>query len=168
MPTILGDVKRHFRDHGWAVRPPRRLQEVRAQVWAEEDRLVQGLQRWPTPAELAEALDLDPEEVDRARLSGAAYRADSLDAATDDGPGIDLSAPESGDVERLLRLQAVCERVSRLTHRERLIVHLRFVEGRTQSEIGAALGVSQMQVSRLLAAIIDRLRRDLGDVAEAA
>ena len=92
----------------------------------------------------------------------------SLDLPTDDGGGIDVVADESTDVDRLLRLRVVCQGVGRLTDRERLIVHLRFVEERTQSEIGTVLGVSQMQVSRLLAGIIAGLRHELVDVAAAA
>ncbi|WP_162254753.1 sigma-70 family RNA polymerase sigma factor [Phycicoccus sp. Root563] len=168
LPTILGEVKRHFRDTGWAVRPPRRLQEVRVQVIAEEDRLSQDLHRWPTPAELAQALAVDVEEVRSARLSGAAYTAVSLDLPTEDGGGVDVVARESADVDHLLRLQVVRQGVEHLSERERLIVHLRFVEERTQSEIGRVLGVSQMQVSRLLTAIIAGLRRELVDVAAAA
>ncbi len=168
LPTILGEVKRHFRDTAWAVRPPRRLQEVRAQVSAEEERLSQDLHRWPTPDELAGALAVEVEEVHSARQSGAAYTAVSLDLPTDEGGGIDVVADESTDVDRLLRLRVVCQGVGRLTDRERLIVHLRFVEERTQSEIGTVLGVSQMQVSRLLAGIIAGLRHELVDVAAAA
>lgn len=168
LPTILGEVKRHFRDTAWAVRPPRRLQEVRARVTVEEDRLSQDLHRWPTPDELARALAVDVEEVHGARQSGAAYTAVSLDLPTDDGGGIDVVADESADVDRLLRLRVVCQGVGRLTDRERLIVHLRFVEERTQSEIGTVLGVSQMQVSRLLSGIIAGLRHELVDVAAAA
>ncbi|WP_344190556.1 sigma-70 family RNA polymerase sigma factor [Pedococcus aerophilus] len=169
LPTILGEVKRHFRDTGWAVRPPRRLQEVRVQVIAEEDRLSQDLRRWPTPGELAVALAVDVEEVRSARQSGAAYTAVSLDLPGDeDGGGVDVVARESADIDSLLRSRVVCDGVRRLTERERLIVHLRFVEERTQSEIGSVLGVSQMQVSRLLTSIIDGLRRDLVDVASAA
>lgn len=168
LPTILGEVKRHFRDTGWAVRPPRRLQEVRVQVIAEEDRLSQDLRRWPTPGELAQALAVDVEEVRSARRSGAAYTAVSLDLPTDEGGAVEVVAQESADVDHLLRLRVVCQGVGRLTERERLIVHLRFVEERTQSEIGTVLGVSQMQVSRLLSSIIATLRRDLVDVAAAA
>ena len=168
LPTIFGEVKRHFRDCGWAVRPPRRLQEVRAQLAGEEDRLTQSLQRWPSSAELAEALEVEVEEVHSARQSGAAYTATSLDLSSDEGGVIDVVAGESADIDRLLRLRVVCQGVGRLSERERLIVHLRFVEEKTQSEIGAVLGVSQMQVSRLLTAIISGLRSELADVAAAA
>ena len=168
LPTILGEVKRHFRDTGWAVRPPRSLQETRVRVLAEEDRLSQDLHRWPTPQELAEALAVDVEEVRSARQSGAAYTAMSLDLPSEEGGGVDVVAQESSDVDDLLRLRVVCQGVDRLTERERLIVHLRFVEERTQSEIGRVLGVSQMQVSRLLTSIIAALRRDLVDTAAAA
>lgn len=168
LPTIFGEVKRHFRDTGWAVRPPRRLQEVRVQLIAEEDRLSQDLHRRPTTGELAEALAIDEEEVRSARQSGAAYTAVSLDVPTDEGGGLDVVAPESADVDRLLRLRVVGQGLGRLNDRDRLIVHLRFVEERTQSEIGTVLGVSQMQVSRLLSSIIAGLRHDLVDVAAAA
>ena len=168
LPTILGEVKRHFRDCGWAVRPPRRLQEVRAQMSGEEDRLTQSLQRWPSVSELAEALEVEVEELRSARQSGAAYTATSLDLSSDEGAVVDVVAAESADIDRLLRLRVVCQKVNRLSERERLIVHLRFVEEKTQSEIGAVLGVSQMQVSRLLSAIIAKLRHDLVDVAAAA
>lgn len=168
LPTILGEVKRHFRDCGWAVRPPRRLQEVRAQMSGEEDRLTQSLQRWPSVSELAEALEVEVEELRSARQSGAAYTATSLDLSSEEGAVVDVVAAESADIDRLLRLRVVCQKVNRLSERERLIVHLRFVEEKTQSEIGAVLGVSQMQVSRLLSAIIAKLRHDLVDVAAAA
>lgn len=168
LPTILGEVKRHFRDCGWAVRPPRRLQEVRAQMSGQEDLLTQSLQRWPSAAELADALEVEVDEVHSARQSGAAYTATSLDLSADEGGVIDLVAAESADIDRLLRLRVVCQKVNRLSDRERLIVHLRFVEEKTQSEIGAVLGVSQMQVSRLLTGIIAKLRHELADVAAAA
>ena len=169
MPTISGEVKRHFRDCGWAVRPPRRLQEVRAELAVEEARLTQRLQRDPTMAELADTLGVESSEITRARECGAAYWTVSLDLPADhDGSRVELVADESSDIERLLRHRSVRQALASLTDRERTIVHLRFVEERTQSEIGEVLGVSQMQVSRLLTSILARLRQGMTDGAFAA
>ena len=169
MPTISGEVKRHFRDCGWAVRPPRRLQEVRAELAVEEARLTQRLQRDPTMAELADTLGVESSEITRARECGAAYWTVSLDLPADhQGSQVELVAEESSDIERLLRRSSVCQALASLTDRERAIVHLRFVEERTQSEIGEVLGVSQMQVSRLLTSILVRLRQGMTDGAFAA
>jgi RNA polymerase sigma-B factor len=168
LPTISGEVKRYFRDYGWAVRPPRRLQEVRSLLTAQEERLTQSLQRVPTCDELADALGLDRDEVTRARLCGSAYSAVSLDSDDRDGHWLDAVADESADVDRMLSLNALRMALGMLTERERHIIRLRFVEERTQAEIGRVLGVSQMQVSRLLASILSRLREGLTDSARAA
>jgi RNA polymerase sigma-B factor len=169
MPTITGEVKRHFRDCGWAVRPPRRLQEVRALLSAEEEQLTQSLHRSPTTDEVADGLGLDPSEVSMAMQCASAYSAVSLDLPDDRGGSrFDVVADESSDIERMLRLSSLRTALDELTERERLIVRLRFVEDRTQSEIGSVLGVSQMQVSRLLTAILSRLREGLADEVFAA
>ena len=169
MPTISGEVKRHFRDCGWSVRPPRRLQEVRALLGAEEEQLTQQLHRTPTPDEVAEVLGLDADEVTLAKLCGSAYSAMSLDVPADrGGPRVDAVAEESGDIDRMLSLSSLQTVLEVLTERERLIIRLRFVEERTQSEIGRVLGVSQMQVSRLLSSILATLREGLSDPAHAA
>lgn len=169
MPTISGEVKRHFRDCGWAVRPPRRLQEVRAELAVEEARLTQRLQRDPTMAELADTLGVESSEITRARECGAAYWTVSLDLPADhQGSQVELVADESSDIERLLRRSSVCQALASLTDRERAIVQMRFVDERTQSEIGEVLGVSQMQVSRLLTSILARLRQGMTDGAFAA
>jgi RNA polymerase sigma-B factor len=169
MPTISGEVKRHFRDCGWSVRPPRRLQEVRALLSAEDERLTQVLRRSPTTDEVADALGLDRVEASLARQCGSAYRALSLDMPDDGGRSlVDEVTDESGDIERMLRLRSVRKVLEVLTEREQLIVRLRFVEDQTQTEIGMPLGVSQMQVSRLLTSILGRLRQGLGDAAVAA
>lgn len=168
-PTIAGEIKRHFRDCGWAVRPPRRLQEVRADLASEQERLTHDLHRDPTTAELAEAMGVAPEDVARARECSAAYRAVSLDLPVEHGSHpVEVVAAESGDIDRLLRVESVLHALHDLSERERRIVHLRFVEDRTQSEIGAVLGVSQMQVSRLLSAILAKLRVGLGETERAA
>lgn len=168
VPTIAGEIKRHFRDCGWAVRPPRRLQELRAQLAAEEDQLRHRLQREPSTHELAAALGLDAADVREARACAAAYRAVSLDLPAADRTRIDIADVEADHVEQLTSRDALAQAVATLTDRERLIIRLRFVEERTQSEIGRTLGVSQMQVSRLLTGILARLRADLGDPALAA
>lgn len=168
VPTIAGEIKRHFRDCGWAVRPPRRLQELRALLAAEEDQLRHRLQREPSTHELAAALGLDPAEVREARACAAAYRAVSLDLPSGDRTRIDVVDVEADHVEELTSRDALAHAITTLSDRERLIVRLRFVEERTQSEIGQTLGVSQMQVSRLLTGILARLRADLGDSALAA
>jgi RNA polymerase sigma-B factor len=169
LPTVSGEVKRHFRDCAWLVRPPRRLQEARAMLTSQEESLRQTLHREPTPAELASATGLERDEVYAARLCGMAYSGLSLDLPLDSPDGhLEVPARESEDVERLVTLRALNSAMTRLTERERRIVQLRFVEERTQSEIGEAIGVSQMQVSRLLTGIIAKLRHELGDVTSAA
>jgi RNA polymerase sigma-B factor len=169
MPTITGEVKRHFRDCGWSVRPPRRLQEVRALLGAEEEQLTQRLHRLPTRDEVADELGLDRAEVTRAKLCGSAYSAVSLDVPAEHGGALlDTVADESSDIDRMLILSSLRTVLSVLTERERLIIRLRFVDERTQSEIGRILGVSQMQVSRLLASILATLRAGLSDAAYAA
>jgi RNA polymerase sigma-B factor len=164
IPTIAGEIKRHFRDHAWMVRPPRRMQELRAEVVREEDRLRQSLLRDPTQAELAMSLGLPRSDVRDAHACSRAYRAASLDASPDvDAHALVSYEPAIDDliVDRDLLVRAL----EGLSDRERLIVRLRFVEDRTQAEIGVILGVSQMQVSRLLAGILRKLRNDLLEVA---
>jgi RNA polymerase sigma-B factor len=169
MPTISGEVKRHFRDCGWSVRPPRRLQEVRALLGAEEEQLTQQLHRAPTRDEVADGLGLDRDEVTLAKLCGSAYSAVSLDLPAEHGGAlVEAVAEESADIDRMLSLSSLRTALAVLTERERLIIRLRFVEERTQTEIGRVLGVSQMQVSRLLSAILARLRDGLTDPAWAA
>lgn len=162
VPTISGEIKRYFRDCGWAVRPPRRLQEIRADVAAAEERLRQDLHRDPRPAELAEALGLSESEVREARQCAGAYQAVSLDVPAPTGaPAHEVVAVESEVFDRLEVRAALGAAVCDLSERERTILRLRFVEERTQSEIGAVLGVSQMQVSRLLSGILRRLRASM-------
>ncbi len=163
VPTIRGELKRHFRDCGWAVRPPRRLQELRAELTATEEALQHRLSREVTDAELADALACSAADVADARLCGSGYRPGSLDAPTPAGESVGSGLASDDDVYGRCDLrETVRAEVGRLTERERLIIDLRFREERTQSEIGQVLGVSQMQVSRLLAAILERLGVALG------
>jgi RNA polymerase sigma-B factor len=164
-PTIVGELKRHFRDKGWAVRVPRRLQELNLRLGPVISKLSQELQHSPTVAEIAKAAEATEDEVLEALDSAHAYSLISLDAgATDEG----LSYHEQiGDVDEAL--EALEDRVSvapllrQLPPRERQMLHLRFFKGLTQSEIAENLGISQMHVSRLLARTLDTLRAGLED-----
>lgn len=172
-PTITGEIKRYFRDYGWMVRPPRRLQELHAEVSAVETDLQHRLHRAPSAGELADALGIEPGELSDALVARSGYTALSLDAPTRADSGLSLgdSLPEDIDpyaaVERAEWLRPA---LAGLTDRERRIIGLRFVDGLTQEQIGRHLGVSQMQVSRLLGRILRRMRDELGitDVAAIA
>ena len=166
VPTILGELKRHFRDRGWSVRVPRDLQEMAVRVERVAEELSHGLGRAPTPGEIAESIGATAEQVLEAREAAGAYRAVSLDRPREDDeegegmteamgaedPGFGL-AEDAATVERLMGV---------LTDREREVLQLRFVEDLTQSEIGARVGVSQMHVSRLIRQAIARLRDAAG------
>jgi RNA polymerase sigma-B factor len=168
VPTILGELKRHFRDKGWSVRVPRDLQELAVRVDRVTDELGRELGRAPTLAEVAERTGNTPEQVLEAREAAGAYRAVSLDRPRDDeedgeggmaeavgaeDPGFGV-AEDAATVERLMRV---------LSAREREVLRLRFAEDLTQSEIGARVGVSQMHVSRLIRQAVAQLRQAAGD-----
>jgi RNA polymerase sigma-B factor len=162
VPTIAGELKRHFRDKGWAIKVPRDLQELARRVDRTTDRLVHDLGRTPTAAEIADDLEITLEQVLDAREAATAYRADSLDRPSGDDHDaasvVDtLGAPEPGylQAERSATLQSM---MSVLDDREREILRLRFAEDLTQAEIGERVGVSQMHVSRLLRRAVTRLR----------
>ena len=161
-PTISGEVKRWFRDHGWSVRPPRRLQELRALVAAEEEKLRHQLGKEPTCADIADALMVSESEVEQAKISSAGYHAVSLDVPTPAGTSVGehLLATSSpfATIDSLDALHRAC---ADLTDRQRRVLRLRFVEDLTQSEIGERIGVSQMQVSRILASTLGLLRAQL-------
>jgi len=158
--TIVGELKRHFRDKAWSVKAPRRMQELYLRLGNAVAGLGQELGRSPTIAELATELSVSEEEVLEALEAGHAYRSASLDApAGEDGDalGAQLGAedPSLEDAERRATLSPL---LAKLPPRERLIVYLRFFENLTQSEIAERLGLSQMHVSRLLARSVAELR----------
>jgi RNA polymerase sigma-B factor len=164
VPTIVGELKRYFRDKGWALRVPRDLQELTQRVNGTTDRLVDELGRTPTVAEIAGALEITAEQVLEAREAATAYRAESLDQPVGDSQdatsvGDTLGAAEPGylQAEQSATLEAL---MSVLNDREREVLRLRFEEDLTQSEIGQRVGVSQMHVSRLLRQAITRLREN--------
>ena len=163
--TIVGELKRHFRDKGWSVRVPRRLGEIGLRVNRALGELWQELGRSPTVAELAARIEVSEDQVLEAMEAMQAYSASSLDAPIgEDGlTHADLLADEDEPLERLEGWETVAPMIRRLPARERRILYLRFFLGRTQSEIAKELGISQMHVSRLLAQTLTALRREAGE-----
>jgi RNA polymerase sigma-B factor len=161
-PTILGEIRRHFRDRTWSVHVHRRLQETTAEVTRLVGVLTQELNRAPSVAELAERSGHTDEEVLEALDCAAAYTADSLDArAAEDRTLADKLGgddPALGDVELH---ESLGPALATLSEREQRILQLRFFGNQTQSQIAAALGISQMHVSRLLARTLGQLREQL-------
>jgi RNA polymerase sigma-B factor len=160
VPTILGELRRHFRDRGWAIRVPRDVQERVAAVERITDDLRAQLRRAPTPAEVAAAIGATSEEVVEALEASAMYRVASLDEPTDEY-GDELVASVGVEDDAFAQTEtavAVEPLLWALTARQRRVLHLRFHEDLTQEEIGARLGVSQMQVSRLLRTTLEELR----------
>ena len=160
-PTIVGELKRHFRDKGWAVRVPRRVQELHLRLGSVVSVLSQELGRSPTIPEIADAAKVSEEEVVEAIEAGHAYRFTSLDAptSTEDESALanQLGAEDQNLVDSEHRV-ALSPLIAQFPPRERMILHLRFFEGMTQSEIATRLGISQMHVSRLLARSLAQLR----------
>jgi RNA polymerase sigma-B factor len=165
-PTIVGEIKRHFRDKGWAVRVPRRLQELRLSLASATSELSQQLGRAPTVSELAAQLKISEEDVLEGLESANAYSTLSLDAG-DSGSG-DEPMPvsetlgvEDESLEGVEYRESLKPMLERLPQREKKILMLRFFKNMTQSEIAAEIGISQMHVSRLLARTLARLREGL-------
>ena len=162
--TIIGELKRHFRDKGWAVRASRRVQELYLELGHTSATLVQQLGRNPTVPELAEATGASEEAVIEALEAGQGYRAASIDASEERGRP---AAYPTGRARRQLRLGggpgAPRPGAGHLPLREQSILRMRFVEGLTQSEIAEAVGVSQMHVSRLLTSSLQKLRDGIGE-----
>jgi RNA polymerase sigma-B factor len=165
-PTILGEIKRYFRDKGWAVKVPRALQDLNIRLNKVIEQLTVEMNRSPTIAELAEACSVTEEEVLEALESGRAYNSLSLfsSGTSDDEDSLELldylgrEEPEYELVEQRRFLAPV---MNELDERERLILHLRFFEGMTQTQIAARVGISQMHVSRLIRKSIDMLRQSM-------
>jgi RNA polymerase sigma-B factor len=164
-PTIVGEIKRHFRDKGWAIRVPRRLQEMKLSLNKATADLSQRNGRAPTVAELAHYLDLSEDEVLEGLESANAYSAISLDApdiADDDSPAVSDSLGEYDEaLEGVVYRESLKPLLEKLPPREKNILMLRFFANMTQSQIAADLGISQMHVSRLLARTLAGLREGL-------
>ena len=162
-PTILGEIKRHFRDKGWSVRVPRRLQELSAKVNQATDALTVKLQRSPKIEEIAEYLDASVDEVLEAMESSSAYSSVSLEAPSgsdaDDAPSVlDRYATEDSDLAFTDDRLIIEEALAGFSPREREVIELRFLKGMTQIEIAKLLGISQVQVSRLLRRTLKKIQ----------
>ncbi|HUN79687.1 MAG TPA: SigB/SigF/SigG family RNA polymerase sigma factor [Solirubrobacteraceae bacterium] len=172
VPTILGELKRHFRDHTWSVRVPRDLQELALRVDRAVTRLSVG-RRTPSVGEIAQAVQASEEQVLEALEAAGAYRAGSLDAPRgaqgEEGESIaDSLGAEDGGFQ-LAEQRALLEpMLLRISARERLVLQLRFGEDMTQAEIGERIGVSQMQVSRLIRNALASLRGGGGEISGGA
>jgi RNA polymerase sigma-B factor len=169
-PTIIGEIKRYFRDKGWAIRVPRRLQELRMQISGTTTELTQSLGRSPTPRELAEAIDCTVEEIIEGIESSNAYSTLSLDATDDNGEDgsvsmLEMMGLDDVELEHVEIRESLKPLLEALPQREKRILLLRFFKNKTQSEIAAEIGVSQMHVSRLLGQTLDQLRALLQDNA---
>lgn len=166
-PTIVGEIKRHFRDRGWAIRVPRRLQELRISLSRATGELSQSTGRSPTVAELAKHLNITEEEVLEGLESAQAYATSSLDAGTSDGDDSMSLGATIGDEDTALEgvenRESLKPLLAALPERERQILFLRFFNNKTQSEIANELGISQMHVSRILARTLAQLRSGLLD-----
>ena len=164
-PTIIGEIKRYFRDKGWAIRVPRRLQELRMQIGAATAELTQSLGRSPTPRELAEAIGCSVEEIIEGIESSHAYSTLSLDASDDDdemgGSMLDAIGVEDENLEHVEIRESLKPLLDALEPREKKILLLRFFKNKTQTEIAEEIGVSQMHVSRLLSRTLEQLRSSL-------
>jgi RNA polymerase sigma-B factor len=164
VPTVTGEVKRYFRDFGWTVRPPRRVQELQAQISRVSSQMSQRLHRSPKPAEVAEELGIDLESVIEALAADGCFTPASLDVPVgEDGSTSlgELLGGEDGDLGRAEARILLAPAVRRLADRDRRILALRFFHGWTQEQIAGDIGVTQMQVSRLLARILSDLRAEL-------
>jgi len=173
-PNIIGEIKRHFRDKGWSVRVPRGLQELNVRLSHLIEELTVQLERSPTIPELAKAADAEEEEVLEALESGQAYATLSLSApSSSGGDSDDLDPLESlGEIEHEYEVSedraVLAPGLRVLDDRERRILHLRFFEGLTQSQIAQQVGISQMHVSRLIRRSLEKIRDEIsvksGDV----
>ncbi|ROR90926.1 sigma-70 family RNA polymerase sigma factor [Nocardioides aurantiacus] len=169
-PTIRGEIKRYFRDHGWMVRPPRRTQELQRAIASVESNLSAELGHSPRPIHLADALNVDVTDIEQALTARGCFSPASLDlpigtdSDTTVGETLAVHDTQQAAVEARTALGPL---VRRLGERDRRVIELRFFQGLTQSEIAKDIGVTQMQISRRLARILRDLRRGMTDGAHA-
>jgi RNA polymerase sigma-B factor len=165
VPTIMGEVRRHFRDNSWSVKVPRRLKELHLRLGTVTADLSQRLGRAPTASELAKELEMDRTEVIEGLLAGSSYNTLSIDSgssADDDARAIvDTLGDVDAGLDRIENREALRPLLDGLSERERTVLVLRFFESMTQTQIAERVGISQMHVSRLLAKSLARLRDQL-------
>ena len=167
IPTMMGEVRRYFRDHSWGMRVPRRLRELHVQISRTTAELTQKLGRAPTASELSQTLAVPHEEIVECLVAGDAYQLESLDAPLGpDGSGkARLVADAIGDadpqIDHITNRESVRILLAALPQRQREVLYMRFFESMTQSQIAERIGVSQMQVSRILANTLQSLRDHL-------
>ena len=163
-PTIVGEIKRHFRDKTWAIRVPRRLQELGAAITKANNELTQKLDRSPTPKEIAKHLGVTVDEVAEALESNAAYSTVSLDSGSDESPTIGDSVGSLDEaLEGVEYRESLKPLLAALDDREKRILQMRFFDNFSQSQIATELGISQMHVSRILTKVLSQLRTGLVD-----
>ncbi len=164
-PTVLGEIKRHFRDKGWAVRVPRQLQELRLELTKATDELTQVLHRSPSVQDLARHLSISEDEVLQGLECGRAYSAQSIDPLLDPGddevPLAAVVGTVDAGMERVEDRHALRPLMDSLPERERRMIEMRFFRNMTQTEIAEELGISQMHVSRLLTRTLADLREQM-------
>jgi RNA polymerase sigma-B factor len=164
-PTIVGELKRYFRDKGWAVRVPRRLQELSLRLNKVVSQLTQDLGRSPTIPEIAKSAGVSEDEVLEALESGQAYSTMSLDAPSAEDEDAPVRGERLGEedlrLDNLEYFASLAPLIEKLPERERTILYLRFFKGMTQSKIAEEVGISQMHVSRLLTRILHFLREGM-------
>jgi RNA polymerase sigma-B factor len=163
-PNVVGEIKRHFRDKGWAIRVPRALQELNAKMSATIDRLTSRLGRSPSIAEIAESLEATPEEVLEAIEVGSAYTTLSLSGAPggdDEADPLEAIGEEDEEFERTEDRAALAPALAHLPQREREILRMRFEDGLPQTHIAERVGLSQMHVSRLIRKSLAAIRDEL-------
>ncbi len=165
VPTIMGEVRRHFRDNTWSVKVPRRLKELHLRLSAATADLSQRLGRAPTATELAAELEMDRDEVIEGLLAGSSYNTLSMDSGgsgSEDAPAIvETLGDLDVNLDQIENREVLRPLLETLAERERTVVVLRFFESLTQTQIAERIGVSQMHVSRLLAKSLARLRDQL-------
>jgi RNA polymerase sigma-B factor len=166
IPTMMGEVRRHFRDHAWSMHVPRRIRDRHGEITKATAHLTQTLGRAPTAGELSELLGLDHEEVVESLVAAASYNVQSIDAPISGGDGKPRMLAETiGDVDPefdyITDCAAVRPLLAALPERERTVLHLRFFASMTQSQIAERIGVSQMHVSRILERTLAQLRDQL-------